>query len=323
MRRADKEDSEACPWDSVTVKRLGSLRAAARRGFSAIELLTSVAVISALMALILPAVQSAREQARIVHCKNNLKQLGLACYNFHDVYGYFPRNTIRPRGTTQIGAEPPGSPWHWDSGSFESWPRELLPFIEQPGARSQDAIPVLGCPTDPRGPAYTVPDYGFTWYVGVYSNPDTANNGILCDDTERKSKSTVSAHDVTDGLSQTLLLAERPPDADGEWSWWDSRCCIEDTISPIRGRDHPYSSGAFGGCPKVSRYRTGRYDDDCMFNSVWSNHRAGGNFCMGDGSVRTISYESGNTKVTTPEGETSLLEAMASRCQHEVLANPP
>jgi len=287
-----------------------------------IELLTSIGILSLLTALLLPAVQAAREQARVVQCKNNLRQIGLACHNFHDVYGYFPRNTVRPRGTTQIDAEPPGSPWRWNSGTYEPWPRQLMPFIEHENARSQDAIPVLGCPSDPRGPEYTVPDYGFTWFVGVYANPDTINNGILVDDADLDDKLLIPERSVTDGLSQTLLLAERPPDADGGWSWWDTRCCIEDTISPVRGTDDPYSSGINGDCPDVAMYGTGRYEDDCMFNAIWSHHRGGGNFCMGDGSVRTIAYDAGNSTVQLPTGITSLLEAMASRGEREVFTDP-
>ncbi len=61
-----------------------------RRGFTLIELLVVIAIIAVLIALLLPAVQQAREAARRSQCKNNMKQLGLAIHNYHDVFLCFP-----------------------------------------------------------------------------------------------------------------------------------------------------------------------------------------------------------------------------------------
>lgn len=91
------------------------------RGFTLIELLVVIAIIAILIALLLPAVQQAREAARRTQCKNNLKQMGLAMHNYHDVYNTFPPGCIsmpyQAAATTELSC------WSW--GAF------LLPYIEQ------------------------------------------------------------------------------------------------------------------------------------------------------------------------------------------------
>jgi type II secretory pathway pseudopilin PulG len=87
-----------------------------------IELLVVIAIIAILIALLLPAVQQAREAARRTQCKNNLKQIGLALHNYHDVHQTFPPTTVYLRITS------PAIPTH---GNHLGWGFRILPFIDQ------------------------------------------------------------------------------------------------------------------------------------------------------------------------------------------------
>ena len=100
-------------------------------GFTLIELLVVIAIIAILMALLLPAVQQAREAARRTQCKNNLKQLGLALHNYHDVHSVFPPAYVGAVGTsgTAFGVTYPDDNRNGPSGL--AWGVMILPFIEQ------------------------------------------------------------------------------------------------------------------------------------------------------------------------------------------------
>jgi prepilin-type N-terminal cleavage/methylation domain-containing protein/prepilin-type processing-associated H-X9-DG protein len=96
------------------------------RAFTLVELLVVIAIIGILVALLLPAIQAAREAARRAQCVNNLKQISLALHNHHDSKKTFPPGVSLPgdKGTTNA------------QGSFSNWGLEILPFAEDPSLRS-------------------------------------------------------------------------------------------------------------------------------------------------------------------------------------------
>ncbi|HUT93116.1 MAG TPA: DUF1559 domain-containing protein [Thermoguttaceae bacterium] len=107
------------------------IRARARRGFTLVELLVVIAIIGILIALLLPAVQAAREAARRSHCTNNLKQLGLGLLNYESTFKVFPPAEIHG-GTWMPNYRNPYTYQHCDwEGQVGMWCNLIFPFIEQ------------------------------------------------------------------------------------------------------------------------------------------------------------------------------------------------
>src|SRR5262245_27456970 len=98
----------------------------ARRGFTLVELLVVIAIIGILVALLLPAIQAARESARRAQCSSNLKNLSLGLQSFHDSYKLFPTALDYPKNQPPVSFSP-----LQDSRIYGSWATDILPYIEE------------------------------------------------------------------------------------------------------------------------------------------------------------------------------------------------
>ncbi len=103
-----------------------------RSGFTLVELLVVIAIIGILVALLLPAVQAAREAARRMSCSNNLKQIGLALHNYHDTYKQLPPRSVGPH-TLPVTTYFQTGLLNMPQGSW-SWAMMILPYMEQQNA---------------------------------------------------------------------------------------------------------------------------------------------------------------------------------------------
>lgn len=206
-----------------------------RRGFTLIELLVVIAIIGVLVALLLPAVQQAREAARRSACKNKLKQIGIALHNYHGTHGTFPPGYIQNDLSDA-----------YQHTGF-AWGTMLLPFLEQETlyhtldfeSPTLPRVALTGwqCPSDPQiegQAAWNNAYWGFSGvppaptlipnfvdfvakgsYVGNYGSDDLSfrpGNGILF------GNSSVRLRDLTDGASVTFAAGERSMEA-GDAAW--------------------------------------------------------------------------------------------------------
>jgi prepilin-type N-terminal cleavage/methylation domain-containing protein len=188
-----------------------------RRGFTLIELLISSAIMAILVALLLPAVQQAREAARRSTCKSHLRQLGIALQNYHDQYEMLPAGTVNPTGPIR----------NVPVGYHHGWYVALLPYLEQvpldqqvdPQRSIYDAshdpvrrqvLPLLLCPSDDVGSLATSAQQAFEPALCNYAGNhhpweapiDVDNLGVLY------LNSFLPLTKIPDGTSHTIAVGE-------------------------------------------------------------------------------------------------------------------
>jgi prepilin-type N-terminal cleavage/methylation domain-containing protein/prepilin-type processing-associated H-X9-DG protein len=220
-----------------------------RPAFTLIELLVVIAIIGILIALLLPAVQKIREAAARMSCTNNLKQLGLAMHNYHSSYERLP----------------PADP---STGSFGTWQVVILPYVEQEpmfrlyrnfgnvngtnetyssaanraGVTSQ-TLKILTCPSDPNAGKFMpfgVSMHNYAVNFGNTHRTQLTYNGVAFGGAPFSyNNKTFRLTDITDGTSNTLMLAEvlqgstagSQTDLRG-FTWWGPAAGFEGYFGP-------------------------------------------------------------------------------------------
>jgi prepilin-type N-terminal cleavage/methylation domain-containing protein/prepilin-type processing-associated H-X9-DG protein len=307
-----------------------------RRGFTLVELLVVSAIIVVLAGLTLAAVQRARASAARAACANNLRQLGIA---FEHHQATLHRLPVGYAAFTPLLKELTGDTWH----------PQLLPYIEQDAlaAAARNAyrrrvpmwnpatigkgtvIPVYSCPADgqawePVNPFGSTPVRDDVWhdprpvgalaltsYLGIEGTSMYHKDGCLYLDSQ------VRAADISDGLSNTLLVGERPAADGGPFR------CLSSWYTGVWGHGAGGSCATLlgvrepmiyplPGCPREpGRFQPGRPGNPCDDYHFWSFHPGGANFLFADGSVRFLAYSAD-----------PILPALATRAGGEAVALP-
>ncbi|MEW4563323.1 DUF1559 domain-containing protein [Bremerella sp. JC770] len=291
-----------------------------RKGFTLVELLVVIAIIGVLIALLLPAVQQAREAARRMQCQNNLKQIGLALHNYH---GTFNRLPLGNNGIVNAaGTKYNGHGWTWQAA--------ILPFLEQgplfdavsgddgygteaggsgsgkPTIVLETTVQVFWCPSQPGDVIKGPQKYGDGDQPSNYNgNMGTriGNGGDNCTDglstlEEMQTDpwgcmngngvffvdSKIRFEDVIDGLSSTIFVSEVVDTGGDQIGHFSSGC----------DRHAMFAGGADSNPPtEMSEYLIAAEGNDPINGgaeeAAGSWHAGGAQFLMGDGSVRFLS----------------------------------
>jgi prepilin-type N-terminal cleavage/methylation domain-containing protein/prepilin-type processing-associated H-X9-DG protein len=295
--------------------------------FTLVELLVVIAIIGILVALLLPAVQSAREAARRVKCSNHLKQIGLALHNYHDVHNAFPPGTI------DYGV-PDSQEWGWavfmlpyveQQGLYDQLApnnRRFVELLSDPAARTlcQFHLELFRCPSDrtprllqgtdqvrdldgvaPVGPNFFGATSNYIGVTGFWEIGIDPANGLFGANSE------VDFRDLVDGTSNTFAVGERDfYCAAGLWAG----------VRDARGRGPRGADYVLGRVSyKLNAAKNVGNPSCCQAFS--SSHPGGAQFALCDGSVRFVSENirfdnAGVTDFTTPLKITTIAPALGT-----------
>jgi prepilin-type N-terminal cleavage/methylation domain-containing protein len=271
-----------------------------RRGFTLVELLVVIAIIGVLVALLLPAVQSAREAARRTQCVNHLKQMGLAVQNFHDTYQYIPYTRVDTRETSFLLI----LPFTEQRNHFDKWDMTKN-FYDQAQAVRETTFKFYLCPSRERkkplianvdvlqgtsNPPVSggVADYATNtgtpagqadYYIGMGSAPVVTEPNQANGPFWYKGPPMLRFSNVSDGLSNVVFIGEK-----------HVKRPATNTDSSVWNGDHGGSFKKLGTGAPIAR------DLNATSGQFGSWHPGICQFVFGDGSVKALQV---NTDLTT------------------------
>ena len=289
------------------------------RGFTLVELLVVIAIIGVLVALLLPAVQAARESARRMQCQNHLKQIGLAFHNHHDTFNHLPTGG-----------------WGWDwvgdpdlgfgEGQTGGWTYNILPFIEQKNLREIGmgtagplkpaeltrlvGVPIkfFHCPS--RRPAQLYPVTIQAKNAAPITRGAKLDYSVNCGDQRENelsggsateavptkftgiayTKSRVRMAQITDGTSNTIMVGEKYLSPQNYYTGTDA--ADNENLYVGFDNDNARCSSDFVSTGNNSRFppRQDSKNQIAGLQIYGSAHSSGFNVVLCDGSVRIITY---------------------------------
>jgi prepilin-type N-terminal cleavage/methylation domain-containing protein len=267
-----------------------------QRGFTLVELLVVIAIIGILVALLLPAIQAAREAARRSSCTNNVRQTILAIHNYEFANEFFPSGTKNDTGP--IKSEPVGNHMSWialvlpqldERARFAQLDYSAGAYDDRNTPVAEVPIPVLTCPSDDT----TVRSYSS--YAGCHHDVeapiDADNHGVLF------LNSKITFDDLRDGSAYTIFVGEKiTPEGDLGWIS-GTRATLRNTGKAINLDLNNISNMGFQ--PEVedeadepnSFYEPIDFNDPLAVGGFGSHHPGIASFAMGDGAVRMITED--------------------------------
>ena len=293
-------------------------------GFTLVELLVVIGIIGLLVALLLPAIQSARESARRSQCVNNLKQIGLALENYESYRKYFPSGYVSQYDSS---GNDTGPGWGWGSLLLANLDQAPLAGMINFNLQIQDPsntqavttpLPVFLCPSDSREPVWAamsqsagskICDVAEAEYVAMYgtTEPGVDGNGLFF------RNSTVHIREITDGTSQTLAVGERA-ELLGEATWVGSVTGAYLAQDPndndgVGVYEQEAGSTMVLGCSGEHKSPGDPSGEPDMFYSM---HPGGVNFLFADGHINFL----------TQEIDPNVFEFLTTRAGGEVVPDP-